>query len=153
MHGHLQSTAILFCQANWNCLPAETRQMPCCCTKIKTAESSPQQNSSCHCCGVRDVLEQPLIPTSNQQLGGLVVSTWYEPLSKVAEPAVVGVQGVLGHTLSPVRQLFERIPSASAAGDAEIRFQHFTKHAWLRMKESGSSGAPCSASHLFFALL
>jgi len=47
---------------------------------------------------------------------------------------------VLGHTLSPVRQLFERIASPSAAADAESRFQHFKKHVWLRIKESGSSG-------------
>lgn len=50
------------------------------------------------------------------------------------------MQGVLGHTLNPVRQLFERIPSASAAEDAETRFQHFKKRVWLRIKESGASG-------------
>ena len=50
------------------------------------------------------------------------------------------MQGVLGHTLSPVRQLFERIPSGSAAADAETRFQHFKKRIWLRIKESGGSG-------------
>ncbi|KAL3145860.1 hypothetical protein ABBQ38_015229 [Trebouxia sp. C0009 RCD-2024] len=49
-------------------------------------------------------------------------------------------KGVLGHTLSPVRQLFERIPSSSAAADAENRFQHFKKRVWLRIKESGASG-------------
>ena len=54
------------------------------------------------------------------------------------------LQGVLGHSLSPVRQVFERIPSASAAGDAESRFLHFKKHAWLRIKESGASGL-CSS--------
>ena len=53
------------------------------------------------------------------------------------------LQGVLGHTLSPVRQLFERIASPSAAADAESRFQHFKKHVWLRIKESGSSGNNC----------
>jgi len=53
------------------------------------------------------------------------------------------LQGVLGHTLSPVRQLFERIASPSAAADAESRFQHFKKHVWLRIKESGSSGNDC----------
>ena len=47
---------------------------------------------------------------------------------------------MLGHTLSPVRQVFERIPSASAAADAESRFQHFKKRVWLRIKESGASG-------------
>ncbi|KAL3155972.1 hypothetical protein ABBQ32_012964 [Trebouxia sp. C0010 RCD-2024] len=49
-------------------------------------------------------------------------------------------KGVLGLTLSPVRQLFERIPSSSAAADAENRFQHFKKRVWLRIKESGASG-------------
>ncbi len=53
------------------------------------------------------------------------------------------LQGILGHTLSPVRQLFERIASPSAAADAESRFQHFKKHVWLRIKESGSSGNTC----------
>ena len=53
------------------------------------------------------------------------------------------LQGVLGHTLSPVRQLFERIASPNAAADAESRFQHFKKHVWLRIKESGSSGNDC----------
>ncbi|DBA68662.1 TPA: hypothetical protein ACH3X2_013458 [Trebouxia sp. C0005] len=52
----------------------------------------------------------------------------------------VSYKGVLGHTLSPVRQLFERIASSTAAADAESRFQHFKKHVWLRIKESGSSG-------------
>ena len=51
------------------------------------------------------------------------------------------LQGVLGHTLTPVRQLFERIAAPSAAEDAETRFQHFKKHVWLRIKESGSSGS------------
>lgn len=55
-------------------------------------------------------------------------------------------QGVLGHTLSPVRQVFERIPSASAAADAESRFQHFKKRVWLRIKESGASGVFSSSS-------
>ncbi len=54
------------------------------------------------------------------------------------------VQGVLGHTMNPVRQLFERIASPSAADDAEMRFQHFKKHVWLRIKESGSSGQCCN---------
>lgn len=49
-------------------------------------------------------------------------------------------QGVLGHTLSPVRQVFERIPSVDAVADADSRFQHFKKHVWLRIKESGASG-------------
>ena len=53
---------------------------------------------------------------------------------------------MLGHTLSPVRQLFERIVSPSAAADAESRFQHFKKHAWLHIKESGSSGNECHNS-------
>ena len=52
----------------------------------------------------------------------------------------VYLQGVLGHTLNPVRQLFERLASPSAADDAEMRFQHFKKHIWLRIQESGSSG-------------
>ena len=46
----------------------------------------------------------------------------------------------MGHTLSPVRQVFERIPSVDAAADADSRFQHFKKHVWLRIKESGASG-------------
>ena len=50
------------------------------------------------------------------------------------------VQGVLGHTLNPVRQMFERIASPAAAEDAEACFQHFKKHTWLRVKETGSSG-------------
>lgn len=49
-------------------------------------------------------------------------------------------KGVLGHTLNPVRQLFERMTSPSAADDAEQRFQHFKKHVWLRIKESGAPG-------------
>ncbi|DBA80702.1 TPA: hypothetical protein ACH3X1_007943 [Trebouxia sp. C0004] len=52
----------------------------------------------------------------------------------------VSYKGVLGHTLSPVRQIFERIASPSATADAEARFQHFKKHVWLSIKESGSSG-------------
>lgn len=52
----------------------------------------------------------------------------------------------MGHTLSPVRQLFERIASSTAAADAESRFQHFKKHVWLRIKESGSSGNDCHKS-------
>ncbi len=62
---------------------------------------------------------------------------------QVALKFLLWLQGVLGHTLSPVRQLFERIASPSAAADAESRFQHFKKHVWLRIKESGSSGIDC----------
>ena len=61
-------------------------------------------------------------------------------------------QGVLGHTLNPVRQVFERIPSSSAAADAEARFQHFKKRVWLRIKESGASGL-CSFPCCFFTTL
>ena len=50
------------------------------------------------------------------------------------------LQGVLSHTLNPVRQMFERIALPAAAEDAEARFQHFIKHTWLRIKETGSSG-------------
>ena len=70
------------------------------------------------------------------------------------------MQGVLGHTLNPVRQLFERMTSPSAADDAEQRFQHFKKHVWLRIKESGAPGEPCNLplsfcrqSHVFTQLL
>ena len=71
-----------------------------------------------------------------------MVEQYYSPyfiLRRLTSCCCVG-QGVLGHTLSPVRQVFERIPSASAAADAESRFQHFKKHVWLRIKESGASG-------------
>ncbi len=62
---------------------------------------------------------------------------------QVALMFLLWLQGVLGHTLSPVRQLFERIASPNAAADAESRFQHFKKHVWLRIKESGSTGNDC----------
>lgn len=61
------------------------------------------------------------------------------------------LQGVLSHIINPVRQLYERIPVASAAADADTRFEHFTKRAWPRIKEAGSSGergAPAPAPEI-----
>lgn len=61
-------------------------------------------------------------------------------------------QGVLGQTLNPVRQLFERLPMSSTATDADARYDYFVKKVWPRIKESGSSGtfplAPCFTSYL-----
>ena len=40
-----------------------------------------------------------------------------------------------------VRQMFERLPGASAAADADARFEHFRSQIWPRIQEAGSSGA------------
>ena len=50
------------------------------------------------------------------------------------------LQGVLGQALPQLRQLFERLPVASAAADADARFAHFTAHVWPQIKEASASG-------------
>ena len=39
-----------------------------------------------------------------------------------------------------VRQMFERLSRASAAADADARFEHFRAHVWPRIQAAGSSG-------------
>ena len=51
------------------------------------------------------------------------------------------LQGVLGQALPQLRQLFERLPAASAAADADARFDHFCKYVWPQIKESSAKGA------------
>lgn len=50
------------------------------------------------------------------------------------------VQGVLGQIIPQVRQMFERLPTATAAADADARFEHFRVNLWPRMKETGAKG-------------
>ena len=50
------------------------------------------------------------------------------------------LQGVLGQALPQLRQLFEHISAPSAAGDADVRFAHFTAHVWPQIKESSANG-------------
>jgi len=50
------------------------------------------------------------------------------------------VQGVLGQVIPQVRQLFERLPVAAAAADADARFEHFRANVWPRIKETGAKG-------------
>ena len=51
------------------------------------------------------------------------------------------LQGVLGQALPQLRQLFERLPAASAAADADTRFVHFCSHVWPQIKEASAKGA------------
>lgn len=51
------------------------------------------------------------------------------------------VQGLLGQALPQLRQLFECLPAASAAADADARFEHFCAHVWPHIKESSAKGA------------
>jgi len=51
------------------------------------------------------------------------------------------LQGVLGQALPQLRQLFERLPAASATADADARFDHFCKYVWPQIKESSAKGA------------
>ena len=48
---------------------------------------------------------------------------------------------MLGQVIPQVRQLFERLPAATAAADADVRFEHFRSNLWPRMKETGAKGA------------
>lgn len=41
-----------------------------------------------------------------------------------------------------LRQLFERLPAASAAADADTRFEHFCAYVWPQIKESSAKGKP-----------
>lgn len=50
------------------------------------------------------------------------------------------LQGVLGQIITPVRQLFERLPASNAASDADKRFEHFCRRVWPRIKENGFTG-------------
>jgi hypothetical protein len=62
------------------------------------------------------------------------------------------VQGLLGQALPQLRQLFERLPAASAAVDADARFEHFRAHVWPHIKESSAKGAlQCLLSDIFAA--
>ena len=62
------------------------------------------------------------------------------------------VQGLLGQALPQLWQLFERLPAASAAVDADARFEHFRAHVWPHIKESSAKGAlQCLLSDIFAA--
>ena len=50
------------------------------------------------------------------------------------------LQGVLGQALPQLRQLFERLPAASATADADARFEHFCSHVWPQIKEASAKG-------------
>ena len=63
------------------------------------------------------------------------------------------LQGVLGHVINPVRQLYERIPATEAAADADTRYDHFIKRVWPRIKESGASGQTCRLTGSFLLWL
>ena len=64
---------------------------------------------------------------------------------------MLGAQGVLGQVVPQVRQMYERLPRASAAADADARFEHFRSQIWPRIQEAGSSGGP-SVCHLLLDL-
>ncbi len=51
------------------------------------------------------------------------------------------LQGFLGQALPQLRQLFDRFPAASAAADADARFEQFRAHVWPQIKESSATGA------------
>ena len=42
--------------------------------------------------------------------------------------------------LPQLRQLFERLPAASATADADARFEHFCGHVWPQIKEASAKG-------------
>jgi len=46
------------------------------------------------------------------------------------------LHGVLRQALPQLHELFERLPAASAAADADVRFDHVCKCVWLQIKES-----------------
>lgn len=56
-------------------------------------------------------------------------------------------QGALGKAPVAMQQLFERLPGGGGAGDADARFQYFTKHVWPRLREAGGTGARPPSRH------
>lgn len=58
------------------------------------------------------------------------------------------MQGVLGQVIPQLRQLFERLPAAAAAADADARFEHFRANVWPRIKETGAKGASLAAAFM-----
>ena len=61
------------------------------------------------------------------------------------------LQGVLGQVVPQVHQVFERLPGASPASDADARFERFRSQVWPRIREAGASGA--QHRHLPYLLL
>lgn len=52
------------------------------------------------------------------------------------------MQGVLEEQALQPRQKFQQLPVASTKEAADARYEYFTRHIWLSMKDSGAIGEP-----------
>ena len=59
---------------------------------------------------------------------------------------------MLGQVVPQVHQVFERLPGASPAADADARFERFRSQIWPRIREGGASGESARLSSWYHRL-